>query len=353
MKKSQLTSRTDFREGVFARDNNKCVMCGDPGKDAHHILERRLWPDEGYYIDNGATVCTPCHIKAEQTVITCDDLRKAAGILTIRLPEHLYDDFEYDKWGNIILPNGNRLKGELFTDESVQKVLKDGGVLGLFVDYVKYPRTHHLPWSNPTKDDKVIESLDKFEGEEVVVTLKLDGEQTNMYRDHIHARSLDLAVGETRARVKAVWGQIAHEIPAGWRFCGENLWAKHSIGYDNLESFFFLFSIWNDRNECIDWDETMEWAALLGLSTVPVLYRGIWNPATVKALMQAEYNGNVMEGYVVRPARLFSYREFRHVVAKYVRPNHVTTHTHWAHQRIVPNRLIGEIDGDLVGNQED
>ncbi len=37
-----LLNRDRFREGVFARDNNLCVICGALAKDAHHIVERRL-----------------------------------------------------------------------------------------------------------------------------------------------------------------------------------------------------------------------------------------------------------------------------------------------------------------------
>lgn len=36
----QLLTRDQFREGVFARDNYKCVFCDKPAVDAHHILER-------------------------------------------------------------------------------------------------------------------------------------------------------------------------------------------------------------------------------------------------------------------------------------------------------------------------
>ena len=52
-----LLSRDEFREGVFERDGHKCVVCKEQGKDAHHILERRLFNDGGYYLDNGATLC--------------------------------------------------------------------------------------------------------------------------------------------------------------------------------------------------------------------------------------------------------------------------------------------------------
>lgn len=43
----KLLTRDNFREAVFARDNNTCVFCSLPAKDAHHIIERRLWKDGG------------------------------------------------------------------------------------------------------------------------------------------------------------------------------------------------------------------------------------------------------------------------------------------------------------------
>jgi len=150
-----LLERDMFRMSVFERDRHTCVMCEHPAKDAHHILERRLWSDGGYYLDNGASLCSDCHILAEETNISVEDLRKACKIENPILPDNLYDEYEYDKWGNIILPNGTRIVGELFYDTSVQKVLRCGGVLDLFLPYVKYQRTYHLP-SSPTvnNDDR-------------------------------------------------------------------------------------------------------------------------------------------------------------------------------------------------------
>lgn len=66
---SKLLTRDAFREGVFARDGNCCVFCGRPAVDAHHILERRLWPDGGYYLNNGASVCAEHHMLCETTEI--------------------------------------------------------------------------------------------------------------------------------------------------------------------------------------------------------------------------------------------------------------------------------------------
>ncbi|MFT5465446.1 MAG: hypothetical protein ACI8UO_000541 [Verrucomicrobiales bacterium] len=58
--------------------------------------------------------------------------------------------------------------------------------------FIKYPRTLHLPWSpGSTNDDCFLNGVSHFEGREVVVTEKLDGENTSMYRGGIHARTLD------------------------------------------------------------------------------------------------------------------------------------------------------------------
>jgi hypothetical protein len=168
------------------------VFCKNHAVDAHHILERRLWSDGGYYIDNGASVCAEHHIACEMTIISVEDVRLACNILKPVIPAHLYDDMVYDKWGNPCLPSGQRLKGELFFDESVQKILKQGGVLDLFKNQVKYPRTYHVLWSpGMNDDDRMLPNMDSFEGRRVIVTEKMDGENTTMYSDYIHARSVD------------------------------------------------------------------------------------------------------------------------------------------------------------------
>ena len=201
---------------------------------------------------------------------------------------------------------------------------------------VKYPRTPHLPWSlGCTSDDKMLKSVGHFEGKEVVVTEKLDGENTTMYRDHIHARSLDSIGGVDRDWVKALWSSLRYDLPVSWRICGENLWARHSIPYENLESYFYGFSVW-DGEECFDWDDTLVTFKVLGIVPVPVLYRGIWDEATIRNLPLDPMKN---EGYVVRLADSFCYNDFGSSVAKFVRENHVQTNDHWRHQKITPNIL--------------
>ncbi|MHB0929516.1 MAG: RNA ligase family protein [Candidatus Nanopelagicales bacterium] len=340
MTEQNLMTREEFREAVFARDGHRCVFCKQPAVDAHHILERRLWPDGGYYLNNGASVCAVDHIRCETTELSVEAVRQACGITKIIVPPHLYADQAYDKWGNPVLPSGQRLKGELFFDESVQKALINGRVLDLFTQWVKYPRTHHLPWSEGvTDDDRIIGSLSAFLDQRVIVSVKMDGENTTLYRDYIHARSIDGRSHPSRDWVKQFWSTIQADIPEGWRVCGENLYAKHSIGYDNLPTYFMGFSIWNERNVCLGWDETLEWFDLLGITPVPLVFDGIFDEKTIRALWNNK-DWEKTEGYVVRLADQFNYGEFRHKAAKFVRKGHVQTAKHWMYgQQVERNQL--------------
>lgn len=206
--------------------------------------------------------------------------------------------------------------------------------------YVKYPRTQHLPWSPGIHDDdRIISDVSVFEGKEIIVTEKMDGENTTMYFDHIHARSVDSRGGEDRAWVKQFWSTISSDIPKGWRICGENMWAKHSISYESLDSYFYGFSIWNDQNICLSWDETLEYFNYFNIVPVKVLYEGIWN---IKSLHDLEKNLNTdtQEGYVVRIKDSFCYGEFSKSIVKYVREDHVKTTTHWRYgSQLIKNKL--------------
>lgn len=201
----------------------------------------------------------------------------------------------------------------------------------------KYPRTPHLPWSpGYTHDDIRNKATSFFHGKKVVVLEKMDGECTTMYPNHIHARSLDSVGHPSRDWVKIFHASLCYEIPNGWRFCGENLYAKHSIYYQELESFFYLFAIYNELNWCLDWDDTVEYADLLGITTPKVFYAGTWNEDAIKAI---NLDLTEVEGYVVRLKESFSFDDFSRSVAKWVRKNHVTTDEHWMRKAVIPNLL--------------
>lgn len=342
---TRLLTRDDFRNGVFQRDNHKCVLCGEPGQDAHHIIERRLFtePHEfgGYFLDNGATVCGPCHILCEKTLASVEEVREAAGITTKIVPSYLYEDDILDKWGNTVLSDGRRLRGPLFYDESVQKILSD--VLHKFSKYVKYGRTNHLPWSPGIHDDdRVLHRLDAFitsgRCTEIVVTEKMDGENTTIYNDYLHARSIDGRNHESRNWVKNFASKWQFYLDDDMRICGENVFAQHSIPYYELDSYFLGFSAWKN-DERLHWDDTLELFEILGITPVREIYRGSFNEDVIKGLYSDDM-WSMSEGYVVTTVKGFKMRDFSTHVAKYVRKNHIqTAKHHWASQIIVPNLL--------------
>ena len=205
----------------------------------------------------------------------------------------------------------------------------------------KYPRTYHLSWSlGSTNDDRFLPSDNIFVGKEIVCSEKCDGENTTFYPDHIHARSLDSVHHPSRNAVKQIHGEICGNIPKNYRICGENLYAKHSLFYNKLPSYFLVFSIWN-KDFCLSWDETKEWCDLLGLKTVPELYRGPWNVSLIKSLFTGtSLYGDEQEGYVVRTVDGFNYGEFSSHVGKFVRAKHIKTSAFWMTEPIVPNLII-------------
>lgn len=204
---------------------------------------------------------------------------------------------------------------------------------------VKYPKTKHLPFSKGlTRGDKVIESLDTFHGKEIVVSMKMDGENSTLGRDFIYARSLDSADHPSIHWLKGLWGSIKHEIPENWRICGEDLYALHSIFYDELPTYFMVFNIWDENNNCLSWDETVTWCELLGLTHVPVIYRGVFDESILHKIAN-EIDTEKNEGFVVRLSGGFSYKDFSKSLCKWVRPKHVKTKSHWKYDKITKNGL--------------
>lgn len=219
----------------------------------------------------------------------------------------------------------------------------------------KYPHTPYLPFS-PTiesiddydKETKLIFDESNFDGKTFVATIKMDGESCSMYRDHIHARSLDSRHHESRSYVKQLHSRIRHIIPQGWRICGENLYAIHSIAYDDLEDYFLVFSIWDDNNDCLTWENTVMYAKRLGLKTVQTI-RPFLNVDydsndnfTIENVEKLKVDTNVLigkEGFVIRNADSFNYKDFESNLAKWVRPNHIQTDQHWMKKKVEKNKL--------------
>jgi hypothetical protein len=222
----------------------------------------------------------------------------------------------------------------------------------------------NFPWSGSNSSDDVWwPDSSIFNGQEVVVTEKMDGECTTIYPDgHVHARSIDTDRHPSRSWVKKLAGSIAYQIPKGMRICGENLYAYHSVFYTDLPSYFLVFGIYDEGNQCLPWTEVEEICQILGFCTVPVIYRGVWDEKIVREMWKGkgayptyetvasdpkfpeDFKPCEAEGYVARFATAFPHENFARCCAKYVRENHVKTSEHWLSRPVIPNILRVDVD---------
>lgn len=198
----------------------------------------------------------------------------------------------------------------------------------------KYGRTYHFPFSpGATNDDKILTQWTDFLQFPLVITEKLDGENSCLKKDGVYARS---HAAPTRnpwaANMWELWERLRYDV-GDWHIFGENLYGLHSIEYQRLSYHFFVFSI-REGDHWLPWDEVVQIADLLDLPTVPVFERGIFTPQTLQEAINAamQYGsafGDTAEGFVVRNENGFSTEDFKWNVLKYVRENHVQTDEHW------------------------
>lgn len=221
----------------------------------------------------------------------------------------------------------------------------------------KYGRTFHLPWTgHKTTDDKIWDEdlLEKaFSGKEIIITEKMDGENTTVYDDGtFHARSIDGRWHPSRNRMVGIAKGLGAQLPRGYRLCGENLYAQHSIAYTKLPCYYMVFGIYDENNMCLSWDDTEYFAKEIGATLVPRIWRGDWDhfyvnhPDMTRFIMSNDWlseneyqiKGEI-EGYVVRTTEGFHYDDLGSHCGKYVRFGHIQTDEHWMHQKIRPNGL--------------
>jgi hypothetical protein len=208
---------------------------------------------------------------------------------------------------------------------------------------VKYPKTLHLPQSPGLQnDDKLQGDLSSIYGEPLVVTEKMDGENTTLYRDGWHARSLTNRKHPSRDWLQAYHAERAYKIPEGIRVCGENLYAVHSVRYETLPCYFLVFGIFMG-NSLIDWQTTEALAHNWGFQMVPKLWEGTikygWQLNGTHTYSGKSAYGPTQEGYVVRRADSIHIDEYQRKVVKFVRKDHIQTDEHWLDKPVEKNGL--------------
>ncbi len=206
----------------------------------------------------------------------------------------------------------------------------------------KYPRTYHLPYSpGSTNDDKKLQDgwFEYYRGKEIVITEKLDGSNISMSQQGICERSTSQESRQPWSRNiwdpnDGLYWRIKSLIGSNETLFGENLYGEHSIHYDKLPSYFHLFAV-STESVWESWQSVKLFGAILGVKTVPELWRGVVaDENSLKTLVdfytkEPSIYGDTREGVVIRVTSSFPLDDFKHYVCKWVRPNHVQTDEHW------------------------
>lgn len=201
----------------------------------------------------------------------------------------------------------------------------------------KYGRTYHFPFSpGTTSDDKTLHDWAGILENEVILTEKLDGENTCIKKDGVYGRSHASPTGHPWAEnMWVIWQYIQHEL-GDLEIFGENLYGIHSIEYEQLPSHFFVFAM-REGDSWLSWEEVLFYSEMLELYTIPVIEMGHFTPKEVEKLISdrmpkgAAFGGEC-EGFVLRNANSFHDNDFKFNLIKYVRANHVKTDKHWTYR---------------------
>ena len=208
-------------------------------------------------------------------------------------------------------------------------------------DNPKYPRTYHVPWSpGTTSDDKKLSGdwFDNYRGKEIIITEKLDGENNAINHYDVFARSHGAPTRSPWTR--NIWDndgilwQIKDKIGETEVVYGENLFGEHSIKYNKLTNYWYIFAVTNG-DIWYSWDDVRTVADILKQPYVPILWRGIlYEENDLKRLIdkfmsEPSTYGVEKEGCVIRVVDEFPFDDFSKYVCKWVRPNHVQTGEHW------------------------
>lgn len=198
----------------------------------------------------------------------------------------------------------------------------------------KYPRTYHFPFSlGATSDDRTLQNWQAILAHPLIITEKLDGENTCLKTSGVYARSHAAPTRNAWAKnMWTIWERLKNDL-GDLQVFGENLYGIHSIEYQELYHHFYIFGI-RDNDTWLSWEEVIFYAQLMDLPTVPVRQIGHFSAKQLPIFIEEEMlKGSQLigdcEGFVVRNAQSFANDTFYQNVLKYVRKNHVKTNEHW------------------------
>lgn len=187
------------------------------------------------------------------------------------------------------------------------------------------------------RDDNVHEAPERFVGQEVVITEKLDGGNTCLWSGDVYARSTGQpATQGWFAMVKKHHAWKTTGLDPKYQVYGEDLYGIHSIEYQPVkeDQTYRIFNI-REGDEWMSWDEVKAMADSLNILHVPERFRGSFDSIDAiskwlsEHIKQPSALGGECEGFVIRHANRFHADDFQNNVTKYVRKGHVQTDQHW------------------------
>lgn len=321
----KLKSREEFKESVSLRDKGKCIICGKDYDEVHHITERKLWKDGGYYLNNGASLCNFHHRQAESNIL-CPQYLSYILDINLHTPGYFKESIDYNKWGEEFdMPRE--------------------------FDF-KYPSTWYLPFSPSVAledNRRKCESVKHLIGVPLVSSIKMDGSNSRMTNEKAAARNGHQAIHSSFDLLKNMFeSRIKYLIPENLIIFGEWIYAQHSIKYEgdlSLHDYFQCFSIYDrNKNIFLDWNTTKDLCKKFNISTVPILsenkvFHSEWEIVKYLSKLGEDVVKQGHEGIVVRSAYGYHYSQHKDFVLKYVRINHVQTDKMWSHKPVIKNQL--------------
>eukprot|EP01004_Peranema_trichophorum_P001887 NODE_1245_length_2050_cov_12.893098_g1053_i0.p1 GENE.NODE_1245_length_2050_cov_12.893098_g1053_i0~~NODE_1245_length_2050_cov_12.893098_g1053_i0.p1 ORF type:complete len:651 (-),score=136.80 NODE_1245_length_2050_cov_12.893098_g1053_i0:46-1998(-) len=203
-----------------------------------------------------------------------------------------------------------------------------------------YPSTPHLPFSPGINDDDSImfeQNTSIFVGKEVIITEKLDGGNCCIYNGKVFSRThKHEATHSSFGTIKSICSRLVGMLDEDLALFGENMTGIHSIEYDELDDYFYLFGA-RRKDHWLSWDEIEELGGALSLQVVPVCYRGKFHSVDeIKQWMETNIQipskvgrSVTPEGFVIRVVEGFDSSQFSMSISKYVRSNHIQTDSSW------------------------
>jgi hypothetical protein len=200
----------------------------------------------------------------------------------------------------------------------------------------RYPHTRHWPSSlSVHRDDHYHQNPDFFVGKSIIITEKLDGGNVKIQNNQVYARSISSVANQSWFDyLKSRTLPKLYGVDSDICICGEDLYATHSICYDELPDSFFVFNIIEND---LFWhsDDVLKFSQQYELQHVPILFEGVFHKPDevtnwfMKHITYPSKFGPQTEGFVMRTVEKFLYDDFETNVCKFVRKNHVQTDERW------------------------